>query len=211
MRTFGQKCSGVLGALCILTSPAMAQGRGGFGGGLMLYTNPGIQKELKFSEEQTTKVADVVKDLREKYQDKIQAARESQDRDEMMKLQREQTADAKKLMADILKPEQAKRFDQISLQQRGAMAFADAEVAKKLSLTDDQKTKIKDISDDSMSKQRELAQGFQDDREGTLKKMADLRKETLGKVSALLSDDQKKSWKDMTGEPFEVTFPPRGN
>jgi Spy/CpxP family protein refolding chaperone len=210
MRTFGRSVL-ALGALCILTSPAMAQGRGGFGGGLMLYTNPGIQKELKFSEAQTTKVADVVKDLREKYQDKLQAARESQDRDEMMKLQREQTADAKKLMADILKPEQVKRFDQISLQQRGAMAFADAEVAKKLSLTDDQKTKIKDISDDSMGKQRELFQGLQDDREGTMKKLADLRKETLGKVSALLSDDQKKTWKDMTGEPFEVTFPPRNN
>ena len=39
-----------------------------------------------------------------------------------------------------------------------------------------------------------------------MKKMAAMRKETLDKVQAVLTADQKKSWKDMTGDPFEVQF-----
>jgi len=35
------------------------------------------------------------------------------------------------------------------------------------------------------------------------KKMAALNKETMEKVSGVLTDDQKKAWKDLTGEPFE--------
>ena len=38
------------------------------------------------------------------------------------------------------------------------------------------------------------------------KKMQTLQKETMEKVSAVLTDDQKKTWKEMTGEPFEVKF-----
>ena len=36
--------------------------------------------------------------------------------------------------------------------------------------------------------------------------MADLQKETKEKIDAVLTPDQKKAWKDMTGEPFEVQF-----
>ena len=34
--------------------------------------------------------------------------------------------------------------------------------------------------------------------------MTAIRKETSEKVVALLSDDQKKSWKELTGEPFTL-------
>jgi len=199
-----------LGALCLLTSPALAQGRGGFGmGGPALYTNASVQKELKFTEDQSKKAREIVTDLREKYQDKLTTARESQDFQAMQKINREMTDEAKKMMADVLKPEQAKRFDQISLQARGIQAFQDPEVAKKINLTDDQKAKVRDIAQDVQSQMQELRQSFQDDREGAMKKMAAIRKETNEKVVALMTDDQKKMWKDMTGEPFEVKFEPR--
>ncbi|HMC90517.1 MAG TPA: hypothetical protein VKI17_13265, partial [Gemmataceae bacterium] len=35
------------------------------------------------------------------------------------------------------------------------------------------------------------------------KKMAAVQKETMEKITAVLTDDQKKTWKEMTGEPFE--------
>ena len=31
-----------------------------------------------------------------------------------------------------------------------------------------------------------------------------LRKETSDKIQAVLTDDQKKSWKDLTVEPFQI-------
>jgi hypothetical protein len=212
MRMFGGSVLAV-GALCLLTSPAMAQGRGGFGmGGAALYANASVQKELKFTEEQAKKAREVVTDLREKYQDKLQEARQSQDFQATQKITGEMTAEAKKMMADVLKPEQAKRFDEISLQQRGIQAFQDPEILKKIPLTDDQKAKVRDLAQDMQSQMAELRQGFQDDPEGTRTKMNNLRKETNTKAVALLTDDQKKTWKEMTGEPFEVKpDPPRAN
>jgi hypothetical protein len=44
-----------------------------------------------------------------------------------------------------------------------------------------------------------------------MKRVAALRKETMETATAVLTDDQKKAWKDLTGEPFEVKRePPRG-
>ena len=37
-----------------------------------------------------------------------------------------------------------------------------------------------------------------------MKKIAELRKEFAGKAVAVLTDDQKKEWKEMTGEHFEM-------
>jgi Spy/CpxP family protein refolding chaperone len=207
MRTFGKTIL-ALGALCLLAGQAHAQGRGGFGmgGGIALYTNTGVQKELKFTDDQTSKVREIVTDIRGKYQDKLQEARQAQDREQMTKLNTEMSAEVKKAMAEVLKPEQIKRFSEIQMQQMGAMAFGSPDVQKKITLTDDQKDKIKGINDDAQAQRREIMQGFQDDREGTMKKLADFNKELLGKVTALLTDDQKKTWKEMTGEPFEVKF-----
>src|SRR5262245_41195398 len=118
-----------------------------------------------------------------------------------------------KAIGEFLKPEQVTRIKQISYQTMGAMAFADPEIAKKLNLTDAQKEEIKTINDESRETMREIRQGFQDDREGTMKKMAEHRKETLNKVVAKLNDEQQKTWKEMTGTPFEVKFEfrPRNN
>ena len=91
-------------------------------------------------------------------------------------------------------------FDE--LQRGGAQAFRRAEIQKELGLKDDQIEKIKTISDDFTRQQRELTQGggAQQNRE----KIATLRKETTDKIQAVLTEDQKKQWKDMTGEPFQV-------
>jgi Spy/CpxP family protein refolding chaperone len=213
MRTFGKTIL-ALGALCFLASQAHAQqGRGfGMGGGMQLYMNSSVQKEIKLTDDQVSKVREIVTDIRGKYQDKLQEARDAQDREKMMKLNQEMTAEARKAMSEVLKPEQQKRFTEIQMQQMGAMAFSNPEVQKKIVLTDDQKDKLKTINDDAMAQRREIMQGFQDDREGTMKKMAEFNKEIMGKVTALLSEDQRKTWKEMTGEPFEVKFePPRNN
>ena len=56
---------------------------------------------------------------------------------------------------------------------------------------------------------RELFQSAGDDRQAAMAKVQTLRKETNTKVMALMTEDQKKTWKEMTGEPFEVAFQPR--
>ena len=40
-------------------------------------------------------------------------------------------------------------------------------------------------------------------------KIAELRKATLAKVEAKLTDEQKTTWKELLGAPFEIKFEPR--
>jgi len=209
-----------LGLVALLAGPALAQGqgRGGFGmmggGGLGgLIGNESVQKELKLDDAQVTKA----KELGDKNREKMTAAREelqSLDQEErgkkMAELRKEMNESTLKAVGEFLKPEQVTRLKQINCQTLGAMAFSDPDIAKKLNITDAQKDEIKTITDESMATMREIGQGFQDDREGTMKKMTEHRKETLTKVVAKLNDEQQKTWKEMTGAPFELKMgPPR--
>ena len=63
----------------------------------------------------------------------------------MQEITREMNASTLKAVGEFLKPEQITRLKQISYQARGAQAFSDPEVAKKLNLTDTQKTDIQTI------------------------------------------------------------------
>ena len=126
----------------------------------------------------------------------------------MTELMKEVNESTQKAVAEFLKPEQLTRLHQCSTQVRGAMAFADPEIAKKLNITDAQKGEIKTINEESAEQMREIGQGFQDDREGTMKKMAEHRKETLAKIVAKLNDEQQKTWKELIGSPFEYVPTP---
>lgn len=110
----------------------------------------------------------------------------------------------KKALADSLSPEQLKRLKQIQLQQRGAQAFQDPEVQTALKMTDEQKEKVKTIAEDARKDMGELFKNAGGgNREEAMKKFAAFRKEVMDKTTSVLTDDQKKSWKDMVGEPFE--------
>jgi len=207
-----------MGLVALLASPALAQGgRGGFGrmGGIsMLIGNESVQKELKLDDKQIEKVKEIAAKNREKMtaaQEETKDLDQEERRTKMTALGKEMNESTLKALAEFVKPEQIARLHQISHQVRGANAFTDPEVAKKLSLTDAQQSEIKSIVDDSNTARREIFQSLNDDREAGMKKLAELNKETLAKVTAKLNDEQQKTWKEMIGSPFEIVFPPRPN
>src|SRR4029077_20062920 len=114
-----------------------------------------------------------------------------------------------------LKPEQAARLKQIQLQQVGVAVFTSEELAKglglayegkKITLTDDQKEKLKEIADQTMKDGMEMFKsggGFGPD---TMKKVQALRKEASDKSVNLLTSEQKKTWTEMTGKPLDIPF-----
>jgi len=210
--------------LILLVQPVMAQrrpggqggfrgrgGPGGFGNPTMLLQNEGVQKELKLSEDQIQKIKDVSEKTREKYREQFESLRssssdQSEQREKMQALFRTASEETAKELAGILKPEQDKRLKQIGLQQRGVQAFQDPEVEKELKLTDDQKESIRTIAQDAAQEMREAFQGAQGNFQELREKGAALRKESMNKAMAVLTDEQKKTWKSLTGEPFELRF-----
>ena len=205
------------GALALLCTPAFAQGQGrGFGGGMgggpQMLNNPSVQKELKFTEEQTSKAQTAMTEIRDAHQDEMAALRDldpAERAPKMAALMKTMTTEAIKALS--LTETQVKRYTQIALQARRAQAFADPEVAAKLKITDDQKKQIQELVQDSGAKSREIFQANQDDRAEAMKQIQALQKETGTKVMALMTGDQKKAWKEMTGEPFEMVMVPRPN
>jgi Spy/CpxP family protein refolding chaperone len=191
----------VLGLALGMASVAQAQRQrpGGFGGGAFLLQNEGVQKELNITDEQKTKLKEAMEKVRDANKDIIDKGREMtrEDREKLAKASNE-------AIGKVLDEKQVKRFKEIQLQTQGAAALQNPDVQSKLKLSDDQKDKIKKINEESREKMRDLfGGGF---NEETQKKMAELRKETLEKASGVLTAEQKKTWKEMTGKPFEVRF-----
>jgi len=182
-------------AVAILAaSPALAQrqrpgGGGGFGGPGMYIGAKAVQEELKLSEDDAKKITEELGKL---------------GRDLKPEERTEKTA---KILADNLKPDQLKRLNQI-MWQRGGLGTAvnNTEVQAALKLDDKQKEKVKTIQDESAKARRELTQGGAgaDNRE----KLQELRKKTAEDLNAVLTDDQKKTWKDLLGTEFKGEIPP---
>jgi hypothetical protein len=211
-----------VGALALLAGPAAAQqGRGfgmfGGGGGLgMLIGNASVQKELKLDDQQVEKAKELAQKNRDKMQDvrqQLQGLEQDERRTKMQEIMKEMNESTTKALGEFLKPDQITRLKQISYQQRAAGAFADPEIAKKLNLTDSQKSDIQSIVEESRQGMRGLFSQDQspEERQAAMKKLSELRKETLAKAVAKLNDEQQKTWKELIGSPFEVKFEPRPN
>jgi hypothetical protein len=224
-----------LGLSAVLAAPSFAQrqpgqGRGQFGAGqggvgALLAMEP-VQKELKMEKEQVDKTTEAVKKVRDKHADEytkladLAAEERTKKRTELTKMVNEETLAS---VGEVLKPEQMKRLKQLELQRAGTNAFTREEVAKGLVFTTEQTEKVKTITDESNTKMRELMGGGrgaggaggarpargQGGANPNAEKIAALRKETLEKVTAVMTDEQKGKWKEMTGETFEFPAPTR--
>jgi len=190
----------------------------------LLATNPGVQKELKMDDDQVKAVKEKVPqmgfgfgkkggggptpDQQERMQKMMEKLGTLKDvpEDKLPEKIREVFKDEietpTKEVEKILKPEQMTRLKQIARQQGGPAAYLQPENAKDLSLTDEQKKKLKTISDDLQKDVTELFQGgFSAE---TREKMTALTKEATEKAADVLTSEQKTKWKEVTGEPFTV-------
>jgi len=202
-------------AAAVIVMPAAAQGRRGFGGGFggpgALLNNPGVQKEIKLTEDQLKKYEAFNKGNESKRQE-IREAFQNMDREKAQEIQKELTAATDKFIKETLNADQSKRLKQIQRQSMGPNAFTNEEVAKELKLTDEQKEGIKKVVEDLGSQSKEAFSGidFQDQeaRTAAFKKIQGFRTEATDKITKMLTADQKKVWKDLTGDKFEVQFGP---
>jgi hypothetical protein len=177
-------------ALALATTTTLAQQqrqRGGGGGPGMYLGAPSVQEELKLSADDAKKVTDALGGI---------------DRQATPEERAEKT---KKILADNLKDDQIKRLNQIMWQKGGlGRALGNADVQTALKLDDKQKEQIKTIQEDSRKKISDLGRpSNQADRD----KVTEIRKKTDEDLSAVLTDDQKKAWKDLQGPEFKGEIP----
>lgn len=208
--------------LVVVAATAQAQrfNAGGFQqSAYQLLANKSVQEELKLTDEQKSKVQEVTDKIRAEAKEKgfggfgkgFGKDSTKEEREKALAQFREAakaTNDkAMKELAPILKEEQLTRLKQIERQQMRFGVFADAEFAKELGLTDEQKEKIKTIAEEVTKDTAEISTAMRnkelDFKDGG-KKMEAIRKDGMEKVMELLKDDQKSKYKTLIGEPFEV-------
>jgi hypothetical protein len=215
MMSFVRKLTLTFGTLALLASPALAQGRGGSGGGggaAGFLMAPNVQKDLQLTEAQVKRVEETLRDIRESHQADYSALRDASPDVRAAKMATlNQTVSDKVKKALAFSADQSKRFDQISLQAHGVHAFASPNVAEKLKLTDEQKSTIHEIVEATRSAGAGAFNKGASEQERTeaRNKRAATQKEYMTKIQALLTDDQKNEWKELTGERIEIQYPAR--
>ena len=231
---FGWMC--VPCALVLLTLPLNAgeEGKGGgrgfgagmggfFGGGIdkpTLLRMEQVQKELKVTDEQKTKIDAVLTASRERMRGQMPSGglrdlpQEEREKKmaEFRDARKKANEETEKELAKVLTADQSTRLDEITLQQRGAEGLKDEKVAKKLDLTKDQLTKIDEALAWGQAEQRKLmgegrGQGKNVDREAfkqNQEKRDKIRKDMEAKALEALSKDQKEKFEKMKGKAFEL-------
>ena len=101
---------------------------------------------------------------------------------------------------ELLTPAQRLRLRQIALQAEGPGAFSEPEVVSELNLTPEQRDQIRFI-------QEEAIFGWMKGRPG---KANGHEKTTNERLLAVLTEDQVRLWKAMTGEPAKFPIAPFG-
>jgi hypothetical protein len=168
---------------------------------LLLLRQKSVQKELDLS-------ADVVKKIMAFTEEQAEAAGKALDLPEAQRKKAfEQLEDKnKKFLADTLNPKQTTRIDQLYLQFTGPYQLTRPEVAKALSLTDDQQKKFKDLHAEYRKELGDIL--FGKDSQGRAERFAKLREKTRMKILSMLTDKQQAQARELAGPPFtgEIVF-----
>jgi len=144
--------------------------------------------------------------------------RSDEDQLKYLKMQVQMLEERMAVTKSTLTADQQKRLSQLENQQLGSNAFGNARVAKALGLSEEQTAKIKELSDEMAKERTEIQReafgggagggrgGFDREKFAEMqKKVKNLTDDTAEKVQKTFSAEQKSKWKEMTGEPFDLT------
>jgi hypothetical protein len=107
---------------------------------------------------------------------------------------------------EVLQPDQLKRMRQVTLQQEGSFAIGQDDVRKELKITPEQLKQFMAISQELQKQVEALVKQAQSggNPDEIRPKIEQLRKDHAKKLEGVLTDAQKKQWKEMLGPLFEV-------
>jgi hypothetical protein len=205
------KAALLLGIAALLAGPAAGakyqyHGRGG--GFLLL--NKSVQQELKMDKGQVDKVIVALHKVRDGHKADFARLRDRNLPPEQRAALAGKVAHASRQgVKGILRPEQAQRFRQIRLQLDGVHAFLSPRTQKALKVTDAQKAEFQAIAASFRAGQQAIFGSAAGHRQEAFKKVTALRAEKMDAALKVLTDGQKKAWKEMTGAPFHIRFAPR--
>jgi hypothetical protein len=178
-------------------------------GGPFLVFREKVQEELKFSDKQKEKLLEKLPAHIQETMEFFENIKDAKPEEREKELQAHRQKSHEKLAAllkETLKAEQLKRLQQLELQHEGSFTLGRPEIAKELMITDEQLKQFMGVAQEMQKKIDPLIKEAQ--VSGNPKeigpKMMKIRKDHEGKIEAILTDAQKKQWKEMLGKPFDL-------
>jgi eukaryotic-like serine/threonine-protein kinase len=150
-----------------------------------------VQEDLKLSPQQVRGVLDLESKRNEPRREKTGP------RDEGTHAPNDRGEALEKEAVGLLSPEQARRLEQLRLQQLGAWAFQESTVCDTLKLTPEQRETLASLEKENEATHR--PPGAAADRRD---------RQPLDRVLRLLTEEQRSVWKGLVGEPFAGVLPP---
>jgi hypothetical protein len=172
-----------------------------------LLQNESVQKELKLTPEQDRKFRQVAKDFEQEHKEEIAKARADKDVRKMLELHHKALLTMDKAMEDVLTAEQFQRLGQIEVQSQGVRALMRSEIQKKLGMGERQRGEMRSVYE-AMEKELQtlLKEPAKSPRqaEEVARKVRKVHDEARERAEALLNEEQRRTWKDLVGAPFEL-------
>lgn len=182
-----------------------------------------VQQEIEMSDEQVEEIGELLEKMRnerrpqgrrgqggnEENEDMTEEEIQKQREERRAQAMEQASANEKKAvdgLKNVLLDHQFDRLHEIYVQALGVAALQNDEIAKKLNITEKQKTAMVEVRDqireDAMEEFSKLRESG--DREAMQKRMTEIRGESEAKIMDVLTDKQKSSFEKMKGDAFEI-------
>jgi hypothetical protein len=100
-------------------------------------------------------------------------------------------------------PDVRDRYNQLNLQYQGYGAFNDPTVQTRLKLNDQQRQTFNRYYNDWNTQMNNYATEYATNPDAVNKQWADNWKQTRERINTTLTPDQRKTWEEMAGEPYD--------
>jgi serine/threonine protein kinase len=158
-----------------------------------------VQKELKITPSQRQVLDKIDERWKRSFDDFKRLGPEARDR-RFLELARAQEED----VARSLDADQLRRFKQLAVQNLGLRAFSDADVVTALSLTPEQKRRVRELQEEAHAPLLLRHEPGRPDFEARRTREQQVR----AKILDLLTPTQRQKWSELIGKPFQFD-PPR--
>jgi hypothetical protein len=172
-----------------------------------LHTDPNVQRTLAFTQEQINRLRQIHSELGLQYEKELSGHSSLDEQQRSARLRELSTTyrtNTMRSVGEILTPKQMTRYRQLDLQQRRLAAMSDPEVRKRLNLTDDQARRLQALADRYNRELAALHRSATTEAAAAeaVRRYEKLRNTTQEQLIAILNENQRKLWQEMTGEPF---------
>ena len=179
-------------------------------GGPFIVFRAKVQDDLKLADAQKQKLLETFPEYAQetmKVFEKLKDAKPQEREKAVQEHRRKSDEKLTALLKDVLDAKQQKRLFQVQLQQAGVFALLGQNPAfAKLKITDEQRKQFRTEVESMHKKIQRLVKKAESDGkpEEIMPKVMRTRKAHENRIEAMLSDAQKKQWREMLGKPLDL-------